>query len=126
MKTEALKKIIKEAVREAIQEELKEVLLEAIKAPKVVAPQPIQENRTITSTTPAPVTQTPKKSLKEQRQKYMDIIGETALNLDSSHAKGWGNKPFNPQGSIDTTSPNGSLPSGEVNMDQIVGLMTSR
>ena len=59
----ALKKIIKEAVREAIQEELKEVLLEAVKAPKAVVSQPIQES--ITSTTPAPVTQTPKKSLKE-------------------------------------------------------------
>ena len=54
MKTEALKKIIKEAVREAIQEELKEVLLEAVKAPKAVVTQPIQEN--ITSTTLAPVT----------------------------------------------------------------------
>ena len=122
MKTEALKKIIKEAVREAIQEELKEVLLEAVKAPKAVVTQPIQEN--ITSTTPAPVTQTPKKSLAEQRQKYMDILGETGLNMNSSHAQGFGNKPFNPQGAGDTTSPNGQLPAGEVNMDQIMGLMT--
>ena len=124
MKTEALKRIIKEAVREAIQEELKEVLLEAVKAPKAVVTQPIQES--ITSTTPAPVTQTPKKSLKEQRKAYMDIIGETGLNMNSSHAQGFGNQPFNPQGSVDTTSPNGQLPSGEVNMDQIMGLMTNR
>ena len=122
MKTEALKKIIKEAVREAIQEELKEVLLEAVKAPKAVVTQPIQES--IKSTTPAPVTQTPKKSLKEQRQAYMDIIGETGLNMDSSHARGFGNKPFNPQGAGDTTSVNGALPDGEVNMVQIMGLMT--
>jgi hypothetical protein len=122
MKTEALKKIIKEAVREAIQEELKEVLLEAVKAPKAVTTQPIQES--ITSTTPAPVTQTPKKSLKEQRQAYMDIIGETGLNMNSTHARGFGNKPFNPTGNIDTTSANGALPDGEVNMDQIMGLMT--
>ena len=124
MKTEALKKIIKEAVREAIQEELKEVLLEAVKAPKAVVTQPIQES--ITSTTPAPVTQTPKKSLKEQRQAYMDIIGETGLNMNSSHARGFGNKPFNPTGNIDTTSANGALPDGEVNMDQIMGLMNSK
>ena len=124
MKTEALKKIIKEAVREAIQEELKEVLLEAVKAPKVVAPQPIQENRTITSTTPPPVTQPV--NLKEQRQKYMDIIGETGLNMNSSHAQGFGNKPFNPTGNIDTTSPNGTLPQGNVSMDQIMGLMSSK
>ena len=122
MKTEALKKIIKEAVKEAIQEELKEVLLEAVKAPKAVVTQPIQES--ITSTTPAPVTQTPKKSLSEQRKAYMDIIGETGLNMNSSHAQGFGNKPFNPTGNIDTTSPNGALPAGEVNMDQIMGLMT--
>jgi hypothetical protein len=122
MKTEALKRIIKEAVREAIQEELKEVLLEAVKAPKAVVPQPVQES--ITSPTTLTVTQTPKKSLKEQRKAYMDIIGETGLNLNSSHAQGFGNKPFNPQGGGDTTSPNGSLPDGEVNMDQIMGLMT--
>ena len=54
----------------------------------------------------------------------MDIIGETGLNMNSSHARGFGNKPFNPQGSVDTTSPNGALPAGEVNMDQIMGLMT--
>ena len=122
MKTEALKRIIKEAVREAIQEELKEVLLEAVKAPKAVVTQPIQES--ITSTTPAPVTQTPKKSLAEQRQKYMDILGETGLNMKSGDAQGFGNKPFNPQGAGDTTSANGALPGGEVNMDQIMGLMT--
>ena len=124
MKTEALKKIIKQAVKEAIQEELKEVLLEAVKAPKVTVPQPVQENKNITSTTPPPVTQTPKKSLAKQRKAYMDIIGETGLNMNSTHAPGFGNKPFNPQGSVDTTSVNGALPSGEVNMDQIMGLMT--
>ena len=122
MKTELLKKLIKESVREAIQEELKEVLLEAVKAPKAVVTQPIQES--ITSTTPAPVTQTPKKSLSEQRQAYMDIIGETGLNMKSGDAQGFGNKPFNPQGAGDTTSANGQLPDGEVNMDQIMGLMT--
>ena len=95
MKTEALKKIIKEAVREAIQEELKEVLLEAVKAPKAVVTQPIQES--ITSTTPAPVTQTPKHSLIEQRKKYMDVLGETGLNMKSGDAQGFGNRPFNPQ-----------------------------
>jgi len=122
MKLDALKKIIKETVKEAIQEELKEVLLEAVKSPKAVVTQPIQEG--ITSTTPPPVTQTPKKSLSEQRKAYMDIIGETGLNMNSTHAQGFGNKPFNPTGNIDTTSANGSLPAGEVDMNQIMGLMT--
>ncbi len=120
MKTEALKKIIKEAVREAIQEELKEVLLEAVKTPKQFNPQPVQENTNITSTTPPPVASP---SLAEKRQQYAKVIGETGLNMNSTHARGWGNKPFNPQGLGDTTSPNGQLPDGEVNMDQIMGLM---
>ena len=121
MKTEALKRIIKEAVREAIQEELKEVLLEAVRAPKAIVTQPIQES--ITSTTHEPVTQTPRKPLIEQRKAYMDIIGETGINMKSGDAQGFGNKPFSPQGAGDTTSPNGQLPAGEVNMDQIMGLL---
>jgi len=121
MKTEALKRIIKEAVKEAIQEELKEVLLEAVRAPKAIVTQPIQES--ITSTTHEPVTQTPRKPLIEQRKAYMDIIGETGINMKSGDAQGFGNKPFSPQGAGDTTSPNGQLPAGEVNMDQIMGLL---
>jgi hypothetical protein len=112
MKTELLKNLIKEAVREAIQEELKEVLLEAVKAPKVATPQPVQENRTITSTTPPPVSQA------DRRQSYLDIIGETKMNLTSKDAQS-----FSPKGNIDTTSPNGQLPTGEVGMNQIMGLM---
>ena len=120
MKTELLKKLIKESVREAIQEELKEVLLEAVKAPKIASAQPIQENQTITSSPSST------KSLSEKRQSYLDIIGETGLNMKSGDAQGFGNKPFNPQGVGDTTSPNGALPGGEVNMDQIMGLMTNK
>ena len=123
MKLDALKKIIKETVKEAIQEELKEVLLEAVRSPKIdttASSKPIQENRTITSTTPPPVSQI------NRRQSYMDIIGETGINMKSGDAQGFGNKPFNPQGVGDTTSPNGALPGGEVNMDQIMGLMTNR
>ena len=85
MKTTLLKNLIKEAVKEAIQEELKEVLLEAVRAPKQV---PLQESRTITSTTPSPVTQDiPQHSLADKKKSYMDVLGETALNLNSSHAQ---------------------------------------
>ncbi len=119
MKTTLLKNLIKEAVKEAIQEELKEVLLEAVRAPKQT---PLQENKTITSTTPPPVTSNPPAhSLINKKKAYMDVLGETALNLNSSHAQ-----TFNPKGTIDTTSPNGQLPGGEVGMDQIMGLMTNR
>ena len=124
MKTTLLKKLIKEAVKEAIQEELKEVLLEAVKAPK----QTLYENKIGTPTTnitPPTISNNPAHSLADKKKAYMDVLGETALNLNSSHASNF-NKPFNPQGTIDTTSPNGSLPVGEVNMDQIMGLMTNR
>ena len=124
MKASALKKLIKEAVKEAIQEELKEVLLEAVKAPKQI----VYETKLGTPTTNvAPsIPQTPSVSLADKRQSYLDIIGETGLNMKSGDAQGFGNKPFNPQGSIDTTSPNGALPSGEVGMDQIMGLMVNK
>jgi len=121
MKANELKKMIKEAVKEAIQDELKDILLEAIKAPKQV----VNENNLGTPTTniAAPITSTPSLSLSDKRQSYLDIIGETGLNMKSGDAQGFGNKPFNPQGVGDTTSPNGKLPDGEVNMNQIMNLM---
>ena len=122
MKTSVLKNLIKEAVKEAIQEELKEGLLEAVRAPKQV----VNETKLSTPTTNPPSPSPSTVSLADQRKKYMDVIGETALSFDSTHAPGFGNQPFNPQGSIDTTSEGGSLPSGEVNMDQIMGLMTNK
>ena len=121
MKANELKKMIKEAVKEAIQDELKDILLEAIKAPKQV----VNENNLGTPTTniAAPTNSTPPVSLSDKRQSYLDIIGETGLNMKSGDAQGFGNKPFNPQGVGDTTSPNGKLPDGEVNMNQIMNLM---
>ncbi len=135
MKASILKKLIKEAVKEAIQEELKEVLLEAVKAPKIntglnIPPaSPINESlsvRTPTTNIASSIPSPSSVSLADKRQSYLDIIGETGLNMKSGDAQGFGNKPFNPQGSIDTTSPNGALPSGEVGMDQIMGLMVNK
>ena len=109
MKANELKKMIKDAVKEAIQDELKEILLEAVKSPKQV----INEN--INTPPPSP---TPQISSVETRQKYMDVLDQTALNYTSKDVH-----KFNPQGAGDTTSPNGQLPSGEVGMDQIMNLM---
>jgi len=121
MKANELKKMIKEAVKEAIQDELKEILLEAIKTPKQV----VNETKlaTPTTNTTTPINPTPSLSLSDKRQSYLDIIGETGLNIKSGDAQGFGNKAFNPQGVGDTTSPNGKLPDGEVNMNQIMNLM---
>jgi hypothetical protein len=109
MKSTDFKKIIKEAVKEAIQEELKDILLEAIKLPKQV----VKESYTPPARTPEPSFNQPTMDL---RAKYADVLGETALSFTTSDL----NK-FNPTGVTDLV--NGSLPSGEIGMDQIMNLM---
>ena len=114
MKITELKNIVKTAVREAIQEELKEILLEAIKSPKQV----VQES------TPAVVAQPsslPTKSKKELRESYKNILGETAASFNTSQI----GQPLQ-MTNLDTTSPNGSLPQGEVGMNQIVDFMNGK
>ena len=115
MKLDILRKIIREEVKGAIQEELKDLLLEAIRTPK----QPIGNggfgtpNTTITST---PV------SKEQLRESYRNILGETAASFNTSQV----GKPLQFNGSMDTTSPNGKLPEGEVPMNMIMGLMNKR
>ena len=108
MKSTELKKLIKKAVKEAIQEELKDILLEALK--------PSPKNQTITESKNIDVVNNPP-SL-DSKQKYADILNEMTMDFSSKDVQ-----KFNPQGSMDTTSPSGQLPTGEVGMDQIVGLM---
>ena len=106
MKQNALKKLIKEAVKEAIQEELKEILLEAVRSPKQTVVESIQPQKTVEG---------PSMSSKEKRAAYQNILGDMTSNFNSSHVA----KPFNPQG----TMPGGDLPEGELDMNQIMGLM---
>jgi hypothetical protein len=109
MKTEQFKKIIKSSVREAIQEELKEILLEAMKSEKST----ISENKITQPPTPQPSQEISNIDL---RQKYMDILGETAMSFSTKDIS-----PFNPTGQVDLI--NGNLGSGEVGMDQIMSLL---
>lgn len=109
MKSTELKKMIKEAVKEAIQEELKDILLEAVRSPKQV----VHENVTM------PTPQLSSKPSIDAKAAYQQAMGETALNFNSSNVQ----QPFRPQGSFDPA--NGSLPEGNVSMDQIMGLMNS-
>ena len=106
MKQNALKKLIKEAVKEAIQEELKEILLEAVRSPKQTVVENIQ---------PQKVVEGPSMSSKEKRAAYQNILGDMQANFTTQDVA----KPFNPQG----TMPGGDLPEGELNMNQIMGLM---
>ena len=106
MKQDALKKIIKQAVKEAIQEEIKDILLEAVRAPKQTVVENIQPQKTVEG---------PVMSSKEKRAAYQNILGDMQANFTTQDVA----KPFNPQGAM----PGGDLPEGELNMNQIMGLM---
>jgi hypothetical protein len=112
MKSTDFKKIIKEAVREAIQEELKDILLEAVKSPKQV----VRESYTPPAPQPQPSFTQPTMDL---RSKYADVLGETALSFTSQDVQ----QPFRPQSSDPV---NGNLGTGEVGMDQIMGLLNTK
>jgi hypothetical protein len=109
MKQSELKKLIKESMREAIQEELKDLLLEAIRSNK----QPVNESynpesRTLNfDSTSIPPTANVK-------QKYMDMLN------------GMGQSQNTPEGEFKINGPvdiiNGSLPPGQLSLDQIMKL----
>ena len=112
MKATELKKFIKEAVKEAIQEELKDILLEAVKNPNPVIVHESYTPAPTTSPSIPPITM-------DKRQAYMDVLGETALSFTSKDVS-----RFNP--GVNADPVNGSLPEGELGMDQIMNLMSNR
>jgi hypothetical protein len=129
MKLSQLKTIVKEAVKEAIQEEMKDILMEAVRSPK----QTVYENRTGTHTTdvaaPSPMnpvmqTSMPEDTRMAMKENIQNVLGgmmpgaNGTINANSSMVS----QPLQVT-STDTMSANGSLPTGEVNMDQIMGLM---
>jgi hypothetical protein len=116
MKPTEFKKIIKEAVKEAIQEELKDIILEAVKSPKGT---PIGVGGTgVVNETVVPTV--------EKRQRYMEILNETAgitpgmdtISVNSSNV-------FRPT-STNTAAEGSALPPGEVDMSQIMGLLSNK
>ncbi len=121
MKLNELKKVIKQSVKEAIQEEMKDILLEAIKSSK----QPIVENRTDAPVNYAPTAtaETPKFDRAQVRENYMNVLGDMAAGKTVTTSNI--GKPLQVT-SADTTSPNGSLPEGEVGMGQIMNLMNGK
>jgi hypothetical protein len=111
MKLSELKKTLKEVVKEAIQEELKDMLYESFKS----------GGQTLTQTQMTPPPIQPKQQVDPQalRESYKNILGETAANFNTSQV----GRPLQMNGPVDTTSPNGRLPEGEVSIDQIMGIM---
>jgi hypothetical protein len=128
MKLSQLKTIVKEAVKEAIQEEMKDILLEAVRSPK----QTIYENRMGTPTTNVaspspmnPVAQTPMSTDNRMamRENIQNVLGSMIPGANGAISANTNSMPLQMTGNIDTASPNGSLPQGDVSMDQIKGLM---
>ena len=122
MKLDILRKIIREEVKGAIQEELKDLLLEAIRTPKQVV-ETQTYNPTFSTGYALPLTTTVPTVSKEQlRENYRNILGETAASFNTSQV----GKPLQLTGTMDTASPNGRLPEGEVPMNMIMGLMNKK
>ena len=112
MKQSELKKMIKEAVKEAIQEELKDILLEAIRTSKQQVVESVQPQ------IQRPV-EGPSMNLNERRAAYQNILGDMQASFGTQHIE----QPLQLTGNIDTSSPQGKLPEGNVSMDQIMNLM---
>ena len=122
MKLDILRKIIREEVKGAIQEELKDLLLEAIRTPKpVIEAQTYNPTPTAGYLSPS-TTSTATVSKEQLRESYRNILGETAASFNTSQI----GKPLQLNGSMDTASPNGYLPEGDVPIDMIMGLMNGK
>jgi hypothetical protein len=116
MKINQLKDIIKESVRDVIREELRDILLEAVKSNK----QPIQEVKSNSSiNTPVSNSGNDLEKRKQIRESYMNVLGDMKSQFTTQNIP----QPLQVNGPMDTTSPNGKLPEGEVSLDQVMGLM---
>ena len=131
MKLSQLKTIVKEAVKEAIQEEMKDILMEAVRSPK----QTVYENRMGTPTTdvaaPSPMNPVAQSPLPETdrlqlKENMMNVLGGMMPGQNGTLSATSNDVPLQMTGNIDTSSPNGTLPTGNVSMDQIMGLMKSK
>ena len=121
MKISQLKTIVKEAVKEAIQEEMKDILLEAVRSPKQVVSEYKPTNSSVDA--PSPTNPVAIKSREEIRENYMKILGDMRPGANGTLSATSSDIPLQVNGNIDTTSPNGALPQGNVSMDQIMNLM---
>jgi len=133
MDTRGFKKLIKEAVREAIQEELKDVLLEALRSPKTV-PVGVGGYGQVTETYVQPHIQPmPMTPPVNTREKYASLLNgmldsrNRNINVGSNDALNFGaSQEYRPPVTANTAAEGSSLPAGEVNLNQIMGLITKK
>lgn len=116
MEATKFKKLVKEAVKEAIQEELREILLEAVRAPKATIVT--EGTNTVGNSYVTPTT--PTKTLTSAERKA--VFGGILEDMQSGRPASTNNIPFRPSGPVDPV--NGRLPEGEVDLSQIMGLMS--
>jgi hypothetical protein len=121
MKLSQLKTIVKEAVKEAIQEEMKDILLEAVRSPKQIVSEYKPTNTNVG--TPSPTNPVATKTREEIRENYMNVLNSMKPGANGTLSANTNNIPLQMNGPVDTTSPNGKLPEGDVPMDMIMGLM---
>ena len=69
-----------------------------------------------------PLPKSPSISSQDKREAYKNILGDMQASFGTQHIE----KPLQLSGNIDTSSPQGKLPEGNVSMDQIMGLMSSK
>ena len=116
MKATDFKKMIKEAVREVFQEEMREILIEAVKSPKVPVGVGghgvVTETRTATGT----VADASKAAYRSMMSEMFNSNGATTFTTAQA-------VPAYTPPPISTTGEGSALPAGEVNLDQIMGLM---
>ncbi|WP_286984181.1 hypothetical protein [Haliea sp.] len=116
MRVSQLKTLIKETVREVFQEEIKGLLMEALTSKTLPAPPPpIQE-----AVAPPPPPPQMRDSFRQQYAQMMN--GEMNFNTQNTPTQP-AYRPVSPQM---TMGENASLPPGEVNLDQIAGIMTPK
>lgn len=118
MKANDFKRMIKEAVREVFQEEMREILLEAVKSPRIPAAAGGYGSVTETKATTGTLTEA-------SRQAFRDMMGgnfnpgqQDTFTFNTSHVQ-----PSYTPPPMSTVGEGSALPPGEVNLDQIMGLM---
>ena len=131
MKLSQLKSIVKDAVKEAIQEEMKDILLEAVRVPKQTAYEssmgaPTTDVASPSSTNPVMQSSLPETDKVKLRENMMNVLGGMMPGANGTLSATSADVPLQMSGPVDTTSPNGTLPQGNVSMDQIMGLMNSK
>ena len=116
MKATDFKKMIKEAVREVFQEEMREILIEAVKSPKVPIGVGGHGVVTETRTTTGTVSDASRAVYRNMMSEMFNPNG--AATFTTAQAA-----PAYTPPPISTTGEGSALPAGEVNLDQIMGLM---